>query len=502
MTDTDEGHVDVAVIGGGTTGLALARLLAIEDLKVALIDPLRLPRHFPRATHFDDETMRTFQTMGLAHMEKDFALAGVYRFYDAGRRPVMEFPFNKGITEQAWQSDYMFYQPDFESALRGRIHMDPHTEHYFGWTATNLSTEGDTARLRLREKATGIERDLTATFVIGCDGANSFVRRTMDCAQTDYHATHRSLIVDIQPFVEKEELSGRDAFIHAGIRNPLTFVPMTGPIVRFEELLRPDDSVRTFESLDHVYEMLRPWLSPDEYRILRADVYEWDAVVAEQWRSGPLFLAGDAAHEMPPHLGQGMASGIRDAINLAWKLGRVVRGESPGELLNTYESERKPHMTEFVKLAAQMANEVEAMEYLQGTDDSAQVPVTRRETLRPRLGEGIWAHQDESAGRLSAQPVLPDGRRLDDVVGYRFAVVAEPECAARIDAATTASLKAMRAQVVVADSDDARDWLKTLNATAVVIRPDRFVFGTATDASGLNALLARLQTALNETARS
>ncbi|RBM11592.1 hypothetical protein DI005_33700 [Prauserella sp. PE36] len=500
MTRHTTDDVDVAVIGCGTTGLALTRLLAMEGLRIAAIDPARVPRAFPRATHLDDETMRAFQTLGLGHLEERFSLSGVYRFYDPQWRPVMEFPFNKGITEQGWHSDYMFHQPDFEAVLRGHAHNHPETTSFFGWDAIELTSSADGVRVRLRERATGEEHELTASFLVGCDGANSFVREQLGCTQTDYGATHRSLIVDILPFVQKESLAGRDAFIQGGIRNPLTFLATAEPLLRFEQLLRHDDDTAAFERLDHVYELLSPWLSADEYRVLRADVYEWDAVVAEPWRSGAVFLAGDAAHEMPPHLGQGMASGIRDAMNIAWKLGRVVRGESPREILDTYETERKPHMTEFVKLAAQMANEIEAMQP-QAPEEGADVPVTERETLRPQLGAGIWAGDDEFAGRLSAQPRLASGQRIDDVAGYRFAVVAAEDCVAQLGEATQATLRSLNAEVIVADSDESKSWLKSLDTVAIVIRPDRYLFGTAATAAQLDALVARLDTELTERAQ-
>ncbi|KOG85959.1 bifunctional 3-(3-hydroxy-phenyl)propionate/3-hydroxycinnamic acid hydroxylase [Streptomyces varsoviensis] len=491
--------VDVAILGCGTTGLVLARLLAMEGLRVAVIDAQRIPRPFPRATHLDDETMRTFQTLGLGHLEERFSLAGMYRFYDPQWRSVMEFAFNKGVTDQGWQSDYMFHQPDFEAVLRGHAHAHPGTSHFFGWNAIELTTPGEGSHLRVEERSTGRQHMVTAAFLIGADGANSFVRGAMDCAQTDYEATHRSLIVDIVPFVRKENLSHRDSFIQAGIRNPLTFVAMAEPLLRFEQLLRPDDDTAEFESLQHVYDLLSPFLNPDEYRVLRADVYEWEAAVAERWSMGPLFLAGDAAHEMPPHLGQGMVSGIRDALNIAWKLGRVIRKESPRELLDTYDTERKPHMTEYVKLAAQLANEVEDMAP-KGAEAGEEVPVTEREALRPRLGPGIRT-DDAYAGTLSAQPALADGRRLDDVAGYRFAVLGTADCLAGLPARARESLESLNAATITADSEEARRWLETLDAAAVLIRPDRYLYGTATSAQQLDALVARLKTALTEGAR-
>jgi 3-(3-hydroxy-phenyl)propionate hydroxylase len=513
MTGAEGDRVDVAVVGLGPCGLILTQLLAFEGLRVAAIDRSRLPIPYPRATHLDDETMRSFQTAGLAHLEKSFSLVGDYNWYDAQWRLLMKMSMNRGRTEQGWQSDYMFHQPDFEAVLRGRAVSRDETRTYFGWEAIELEQAGDELTLTLCEASSGqtqqvagkthgkgardgaATRQVTASFVVGCDGANSFVRRALDCGQIDYGATHRSLIADILPFASSETLAGgrfgRDSFIQAGIRNPLTYVAIVEPLLRFEEMLRPDDDTAAFDSVEHVHALLEPWLQPDEYRILRADVYQWDALVAEHWQVGRVFLAGDAAHEMPPHLGQGMCSGVRDAMNLGWKLGRVVRGESSLELLETYESERRPHTTELVVQSAEMANHVEAVDPadMEPSDGEA----TETAWPRPRLGPGIRADDDDAAaGRLSAQPTLETGEKLDDVVGYRFALVADDGCLAGIGADTTRSLSELGVEVVGVSSGEAHDWLRDLDAAAVIVRPDRYVFGSARSSEELDALVARL----------
>src|ERR1700712_1593744 len=112
MSDEHE-TFDVAVVGCGTAGLTLAHLLAADGIRVAVIDRLRLPLAFPRATHLDDEIMRAFQTLGLAHMEPSYTGVGVYRYLDEHDHVVMEMDMNLGLTTQGWQSDYMFHQPDW-----------------------------------------------------------------------------------------------------------------------------------------------------------------------------------------------------------------------------------------------------------------------------------------------------------------------------------------------------------------------------------------------------
>lgn len=488
---THQDRVDVAVIGCGTTGLALARLLQTEGLSVAVVDRGRLPMARPRATHVDDETMRAFQALGLSELEKDFSLVGTYRHYDARWRTVMAMAMNRGRTEQGWQSDYMFHQPDFESVLRGHLYAYDRADTYFGWDASLVADTGDEVVLNLRETATGQERTVRAGYVVGCDGANSPIREALGCTRTDHHATHRSLIIDIVPLVEKKELTSRDSWIQGAIRNPLTVVPIAAPRVRFELMLRDDDVDAEFERTEKAYEVLAPWIAPHEYRLLRSDVYEWRSLTADTWRAGRVFLAGDAAHTMPPHLGQGMCSGIRDATNLAWKLGRVLRGESAPELLDTYESERRPHVLTYTTVSADLANRIEGLE---APDEEPEV--FQATALRPLLGPGVVRDGDPVAGTLSPQPRTTAGGLLDDVVGYRFAVIADPGVLSGVSDATRALLARLDVGVIDDLSKGLRGWLGELEVGAVVVRPDRYLYGTADDAAALDVVLAGLDDAL------
>lgn len=490
--------IDVAVIGCGPVGLTLARLLEMQGLSVAAVDRARLPVAHPRATHLDDETMRTFQTLGLQELEKRFSLVGRYRHLDGEGRALMEMDMRGGLTEQGWQSDYMFHQPDFEAVTRGYAEGADGTTTYFGWEAVGLEESAEAVTVSIRELSTGQSREITASFVVGSDGAHSKVSELMGVGEVDHHATHRSLIIDIWPYVANEELVGRDMFIQGGLRNPLTFVPIAEPRLRFELMLRREDDQAEFERTDKATEVLGRWLRPHEYRILRLGVYEWRSRTAQPWKVGRTFLAGDAAHTMPPHLGQGMCSGVRDSINLAWKLGRVLKGESPAELLDTYETEREPHVEAYVTTSAHMANGIEAME-AQGASDE-EVPVVKAQPLRPRLGSGIRMDDaDVHAGFLSAQPRLTNGELLDDVVGYRFAVVGDPACLSEISAATQALIDSLDISVVDDNSDEIRRWLDKLGVKAVVVRPDRYVFGTAGSVADLDRVVEELGLALTRT---
>ncbi|MGH2939593.1 MAG: bifunctional 3-(3-hydroxy-phenyl)propionate/3-hydroxycinnamic acid hydroxylase [Solirubrobacterales bacterium] len=487
--------VDVAVIGCGPTGLALACLLSTAGITVAAVDRYRLQLYHPRATHLDDETMRAFQTLGLEELERSFSSVGKYRFYDRDWRACLEISFDRGLTEQGWRSDYMFHQPDFEAILRGRLGESPNAESFFGWEVTEFAETEERVEVQMREITSGRERTLNAGFVVGADGAGSLVRRTMGCELTDYEASHRSLIVDILPLVDRPaDLPDRDPFSQGGVTNPITYVPIAAPLLRFELMLRPQDDAEELERVDHVYEMLSPWFKPDQYRILRDDVYEWRSIVPSPWRRGRMMIAGDAAHTMAPTLGQGMCSGIRDALNLGWKLPRIIRGESPVELLETYESERSPHVGVFVEISARLANEIDHMEPVAPPEGVAP-PVKESEVLRPQIGPGV---RDDAAlaGLLSAQPKLSDGRLLDDEVGFRFAVVGDPDTITAAAEETKELWRALDVAVIDVRHDEVIDWVRSVGASAVVIRPDRYTFGLASTGAELDRLTRLLESQL------
>ncbi|HUA05537.1 MAG TPA: bifunctional 3-(3-hydroxy-phenyl)propionate/3-hydroxycinnamic acid hydroxylase [Solirubrobacteraceae bacterium] len=494
MSDS-ELDFDVVVVGCGTTGLTLARLLTRAGVRVAVVDRWRLPVSYPRATHLDDETMRVFQTLGLAHMEPGFTGVGFYRFIDPQGRVVMEFDMHLGLTAQGWQSDYMFQQPDWESVMRGLVQESSFGTSFYGFQLLELEDTGEAAHLLLREASSGEETRISASYVVGCDGANSTVRRLMASEQIDFNATHRSLIVDIKPFVRSENLPDNlDSFIRGGIRNPITYLSIAQGQLRFEWLLRPDDDAREFERVNRVYELLSEWFRPSEYRIARADVYQWRAVLSDPWRNGRLFIAGDACHEMPPHLGQGMCSGIRDATNLAWKLPLVIRGEASPDLLDTYESERSPHVRVIVETAGMMANQIEGMEELPPHIEPP--PVEERGAIRPPMGPGIFNDGDRWAGVLSEQPSLADGTLLDDVVGFQFALVGNDATLGDVTGDAEAALRALGIRVVCESSGEVEAWLGRLEVGAVLVRPDRYVYGTATTPAEVGNLISRLEAQL------
>jgi 3-(3-hydroxy-phenyl)propionate hydroxylase len=241
----------------------------------------------------------------------------------------------------------------------------------------------------------------------------------------------------------------------------------------------PGDDPERLADPDTFWPMMARWLGPEDAQIERAAVYTFHSVVQEAWRRGKLLLAGDACHQTPPFLGQGMCAGMRDACNLAWKLAAVLREGAPESLLDTYETERLPHVRAFIELAVNLGA------VLQETDPAAAAARDARfatgaqmfDFPQPQLGPGCRADAPPPVGTIFPQPRLADGRRMDEAIGQRFAVVG--------DAEMLADLQTSAVQL----PGVAADWLARHRARAAILRPDRYVFALANDRADLETHL-------------
>jgi 3-(3-hydroxy-phenyl)propionate hydroxylase len=187
-----------------------------------------------------------------------------------------------------------------------------------------------------------------------------------------------------------------------------------------------------------------------------------------------------------------MCAGMRDAGNLAWKLARVLRGQNDDTLLDTYQAERAPHVREYIELAVRLGGLIntKAMEAAVPGCVLAGGEAARMSSIKPRLGPGLAAGWNGPAGQIAPQPRLADGTRLDDQVGYRFAALLRPDFAATLPAKMLERLADREVIVVADDTADRQAWLQAADATAVLVRPDRYILGAARSLQELNALVA------------
>ena len=471
---------DVAIVGMGPVGATLGNLLALRGVSTLILDREADIYSLPRAVHFDGECMRVFQTIGIAdELAPNLLVVPGMRFVDSAGRALIEWarPTTRGA--DGWHASYRFHQPALERTLRKRLQTQPCVDVALRHDVFSLEPAGDHAVMRMEDLSTGRLLQTAARYVVGSDGARSTVRRFMGTELDDMKSHERWLVVDVVLKHEREDL-GDFAVQYCDPVRPATYVRGIGMRRRWELMLQPGEDAVAMMQPDKVWELLSPWLTPDEAILERPAAYTFHSVVARGWRRGPLLIAGDAAHQTPPFMGQGMCAGIRDAANLAWKLADVLAGDAQDALLDTYESERSPHVREFIETAVRLGAVIR----------SGNAPASamhgepqRFATPQPRLGPG--AHDDSAAAGCVAEQPSVAGTLLDDLAGYREVLLTEP--------ATAPDARALAGDVPLIMAEEggaAAEWLGRLNARAVLIRPDRYVAGIARDAAGLKRLLS------------
>ena len=202
------------------------------------------------------------------------------------------------------------------------------------------------------DRADGTKHVVEANYVLGCDGANSVVRSCMGAKMHDLKFDQRWLVVDIATTAELHQWDG----VHQ-VCDPIraaTFMRIGDARYRWEFRLLPGETENDFADLDALWTLVGPWVDAvptADLELVRVAEYTFRAKFADRWRRGNIILLGDAAHLTPPFIGQGMGAGLRDAMNLAWKLAGVLNGSLASSALETYEQERKPHARHMIGLA-------------------------------------------------------------------------------------------------------------------------------------------------------
>ena len=490
QTETDE--VEVAIVGCGPVGAMLANLLGLQGVSTLVLEREAAIYHLPRAVHFDDEVMRLLQTVGLAEtMQPLVHVSPGMKFVSDTGRLLLDWPRPQEVGPQAWHASYRFHQPELERVLRDGLSRFSSVSLRYRTEVFALDQESDAVVVRYEDLGSGGLAKRRARYVVGCDGARSLVRRMIGAPMEDLGFHESWLVVDAILKRPRPNL-GDWSVQYCNRERPATYVRGTGDRRRWEIAVLPGEDAAAITQAERVFELLKPWVGPEDVELERTAVYTFHSAIATRWRSGRLLIAGDSAHLTPPFLGQGMCAGMRDAGNLAWKLGRVLRGRNDDALLDTYEAERSPHAREYIELAVRLGGLIntKAME--------AAVPgavldggeAARMSSIKPRLGPGLAAGWNGPAGQIAPQPHLADGARLDDRIGYRFAALMRPDFTASVPAEILERLADREVMVVTDDAPEPQAWLQAAEAPAVVVRPDRYVLGAARSHQELNALAA------------
>lgn len=494
-----ESDYDVVIVGYGPVGRLLAILLGRAGHRVAVIERWPEPFPMPRAAHFDDEVGRILQNVGLRPDESAAIdpYDDLYAWRNADGEDLVLMDWS-GVAPTGWHTANFFVQPVLEAELDELVRAQPTVSVHRGWEVTELSDDAQApVQVFITSHPGGAERHvLRARYVVGADGANSVVRSAMGVEHVDLGYFYDWLVVDVVPHGDITQFDP-PAWQLCDPARPTTLVP-GGPGRRRWEFMRlPGETRAELDQADRAWELLAPWgVRPDNASLDRHAVYTFQARWAREWRRGRLVIAGDAAHLMPPFAGQGMCAGLRDAMNLGWKLDAVLRGAAGGALLDSYDAERVPHVRHFIDASMALGRVICITDPDEAAARDARMRAERADPSlapppqpSPRLGAGLASECDDAAGYLSIQAPVTSlaGRGLfDDVVGPGALVVRErsllpdehrQEVLAEFGVSVVALGPAPAPGVVVDDTGAYERWLDELGADAVLIRPDFAVHG-------------------------
>ncbi|MEC3978031.1 bifunctional 3-(3-hydroxy-phenyl)propionate/3-hydroxycinnamic acid hydroxylase [Amycolatopsis sp. H20-H5] len=515
--------VDCLVVGGGPVGLLTAVLLGQAGLQVAVVErwPQRYP--LPRACTIDHEAIRILQAAGVmadhvALFEPSQGTRGGYEFRNGDGELLQAIDWNR-TAESGWANTNGFHQPDLETALEKLAVATPGVSVHRGWSFRALMQHHDGVSVRLTRTDTPTEVvQVEARWLVGADGANSAVRSQLGIGMQDSGFSADWLVVDYRPLAEENWT----AFVtqYCDPAQPATAVSSGPGRRRFEFMRRADTTIDELGQESTAWRLMAPWdITPETARLERHAVYTFRGRWAQPWRSGNVFLAGDAAHVMPPFLGQGMCSGLRDARALTWRLSLVYRRLATPAVLDTYGPERAGHVRELIdeavaagRVICELDVDRAAARDAEMKKRSADPDAVTREPPHPRLGRpSLTIDSNGAEGRLAPQGRVRVGDRVglfDDVVGGGWQLISLGGDPAELcdldDLSWFRQVGGVVADVSghgrIEDVDGGyRRWFAERGCEAVLARPDFYVFaaGAHTD---VPRFLTRLRQALAPTA--
>ncbi len=507
--------VDVVVVGYGPVGQTLAGLLGRLGHRVRVFERHADLYGYSRAGHLEDEILRIVQPLGIAQELHDQSTVSLtYTMQGATPDTSLTLTFPRDASSLGWMADYSFYQPDLESLLDRTARALPTVEVEMGMTVTDLAHDADGVDVYVvpTTRPDDEPRRLRARYVVACDGAKSPTRERLGIRHDDLGFLETELVIDLLVHDPAVKAAIPQSVQIAEPSRPRSAFKEMGPKhSRVELMVMPGEDPDDMLTDAKLWPLLGEWnLAPENSEIVRRSHYTFRSLIAHRWRDGRILLIGDAVHVMPPFLGQGLCSGVRDAANLVWKLDLVLSGRAGDALLDTIEIERRPQVRSVTEESVRMGSMIletdpAKIEMRDAMLRTGHLPPPSRAGMLSGVLSGAASGQVvPPVGTVSPQMLFSDRERtalMDDITGARWRLLTrDPQVAPALQPKHRALLDTlgMRMFRLGADGDiddvDGRfyAWLDGLDVHSVIIRPDGYVFGVASSTAQAVALLDEL----------
>jgi len=505
-----QAEYDVVVVGLGPAGTLASLLLNKSNIKILGIDRDQEVFGLPRAVTIDDEGFRTVQRLGLEHIYESNSTPTNGAYFLDNKQKVLsgaEFPENF-MTKHAWHPASMFHQPYTDSSLRKEL-LRSKVDVKLGYELQTLEKKNEKYCLKILNLSSGETEECLTKYIIGADGASSQVRKLNKIDQEDLDYDKEWLVVDVE-LLQENKLPNYAAQI-CDPKRISTYIPSHLPFRRWEFILLDGEKKEDMEKEEVIHELIKPWLDPKEYKIIRSAVYRFHSLISRKFQKGNSFLIGDAAHQNPPFMGQGMMSGYRDALNLSWKLSSVIKGILPEKTLESYEEERLPHSRFVVDGSAAigrlMSAYAEAIEKGKSSDVSEELVQRGYGSYSlPPLTSGILfkgKHDPEIfSGEHFPQIIRVENKKCiekkDNLLGESFCLISENKII--LDKEDADFLSQIDTSIVVLEKwmIEQNRWIASIieRNKIFLVRPDRIIFGSTSDDQGLRELIKDLKNRL------
>ena len=477
-------NCNVLIVGFGPTGAVLANLLSKYHLSIHVLEKESQVYNLPRAVHFDDEIMRIFKSIGIfkKFLKKTIINKGT-KFVDEYDNIILDWPRPKKITENGFYPSYRFHQPDLEKILRKNLIKNKKIKISYNSELLKISDKGDFISAKYFDKVSNSCHIINADYVVGCDGANSFVKEYISQEIIDFGFEEKWAVIDLIMKQNNNDLPDR-TIQYCSKKTPATYCRNVGRRRRWEFSLDKNSVDKEVLNDDKIWHFLSKWITPEDATIERKTIYTFKSLVAKKWRKGRVFIAGDAAHLSPPFMGQGMCSGIRDVSNLFWKIAYCCNFGYKEKLLKTYESERLKNVKEYIITTINMGRLLNSIgdTNVSNTVKEEKDGSKKMNSIKPPLGPGLGDNKDKLRGKIFPYINLQNSNVSNFDTQFETELV--------LLSKQNLDNKKIK-HINVNKYEEVMKVFNKLNISALILRPDRFILSSLNDNSNINDFIEK-----------